>query len=208
MNRIVASACLLIVCAYHSLMAQEIKVVNLMEIPSDSTAILNPVYDINNESCAVLKVYAGSISELTFSGMIVGDVIKNSSNIYLLHIPNKTKRIKYRHPEFLPGVIDFTEFQLSVEGGKVYSATLKEDSVESPSSNTIQYLTFKSEYPLKSFLVNGEEWTCKKDTNIYIARKMVPLGLYNYVAYTEDGRVYTGIVEVKNAKINKTVKIE
>lgn len=209
MNRIICLVFLFITYVNSSVIAQEIKVVSLMEFPSDSTAVSNPVYDINGNLCAVLKVH-GAISELTFSGMIIGDVVADNSNSYLLHIPSKTKRIKYQHPEFLPGVIDFTEFQLAVESGKVYSAILKANTTESSSNNATQYLTFKSKFPLKSILVNGEEWSCKEGWGVYvvIARKMVSLGYYNYVARAEDGRVWTGTVEVKNAKINKTVTIE
>ena len=209
MNRIICLVFLFITYVNSSVIAQEIKVVSLMEFPSDSTAVSNPVYDINGNLCAVLKVH-GSVSGMLFSGMIVGDVVADNSNGYLLHIPSKTKRIKYQHPEFLPGVIDFTEFQLSVEGGKVYSAILKANTTESSSNNATQYLTFKSKFPLKSILVNGEEWSCKEGWGVYvaIARKMVSLGYYNYVARAEDGRVWTGTVEVKNAKVNKTVTIE
>ncbi|MDO4187225.1 MAG: hypothetical protein Q4D30_12210 [Bacteroidales bacterium] len=188
---------------FPSVQGQNLSVVSITE-ESDSTALINPIYDINGNICAKLIIHTNHINELLFSGMIIGDVHHSDSGEYVLSIPNQTKRIQYRHADYFPGVIDFSAFSIQVIGGKTYTASLKEEKPEEESANkALQYLTFKSNNQLESIIVNGKEWPIMGGK----ARKMVGPGLLNYTATDKDGRVVSGNVNVNESGMNKTITI-
>lgn len=184
---------------------QEIKVVRICDI-TDSVVNVNFATDINGNTCSLLKVSTPSIKNLTFSGMIIGDVVEKKDGCYLLNIPERTKRINYRHTDFLPGVIDFSEYNISVQGGKVYHVLmeLKEGINEVKKEGSLQYLIFKCNVPIESLTVNGVQWSVSGRQS----KKMVYLGHYNYTIKAQDDRVVKGEVDMKDSGINKVVNIK
>ena len=154
----------------------------------------------------MLKVSTPSIKNLTFSGMIVGDVLEKNDGCYLLNIAEKTKHINYRHADFLPGVIDFSEYNISVQGGKVYHVIMEpeESKNEVKQEGVLQYLIFKYDCPIESLIVNGIQWSVSERQS----KKMVYLGHYNYTIKAKDNRVVMGEVDVKDRGINKVVNVK
>ena len=206
-------------CYFGNMYTQEIAVMDIREEANDSIAMINPVYDINNNLCSILKVFTDSIKNIQFSGMIIGEPTEKDGT-YILYIPAKTKRIKYLHNDYLSGEIDFQKFNISVGGGKAYYAILKgrileeempqSSVVSSPkyrnkmqsmkSQGSLQYLIFNSKIPIKKIIVNGTEWLSTK--------KMVQTGRYSYVIELNNGEKRNGEVNITQAGINKIVKIE
>lgn len=184
--------------------SQEIKVLGIKEMP-DSVA--NGVFatDINGNDCSLLKISTNSIANLIFTGMIIGDVSELKDGSYVLNIPERTKHINYRHENYLPGVIDFTKYNISVKGRKVYQVVMeseKDETYNSPS--TLQYLIFKYDVPVESLVVNGMQWNVSEKQS----KKMVNLGHYSYILKTKDGRIINGDVDVKDCGLTKVVNIK
>lgn len=185
--------------------AQELKVVRICDI-TDSVSNVNFAVDINGKTCSIVKVSAGSINDITFSGMIIGDVKQTQDGSYFLNIPERTKHINYRHQDFLPGVIDFWGHGISVNGGKAYHVIMASQKSETVSTQkgSLQYLIFKFDVPIESLVVNGTQWNISNNQS----KKLVYAGHYAYVAQAGDKRIIKGEVDVKNNGISKVVNVK
>lgn len=184
---------------------QEIKVVRICDI-TDSVANVKFATDINGNICSVLKVSTPSIKNLTFSGMIIGNVEELKDGCYLLNIPEKTKHINFCHEDYLPGIIDFSDYNIAVKGRKVYHVIMESEKhkAEVAQKGTLQYLIFKYKVPIKSLVVNGTQWNVSENQS----KKMVCSGHYEYTVQTKDNRVVEGEVDVKDSGISKVVNIK
>lgn len=108
-------------------------------IQSDSTCFISPRYDLNGNACAVIKVFASSITgSLDFKGNIIGDV-KLDGSLYTIYVTDRTKRIKVYHPNYIPETIDFTQYEDSrkgIEGNHVYSISISGNDNMKSSQNS------------------------------------------------------------------------
>ena len=183
--------------------AQEFTVTGIVELDRDSTAIMFPRYDLNDELCAVLIVEMASVENVSFTGAIVGD-IDRKNDTYLLYLPNGTKRIKLLHEDYLSMTIDFSQYGVRIVGGHTYKASMSASmpSRENEYGSGAQYLVFKSSVPLTKVEVNGEEWPIEEGK----AKKMVPLGKYEYRVSAGDA-VSSGSVEVKSTATSRVVNV-
>ncbi len=86
--------------------AQELTLDSFELNPVDMTAKLNPVLDLNDEPCALIKVAIAS-DEVTFQGNIV-NVPTRQAGEWLLYVPAKTRRIKVSCEGCLPLLVEFS----------------------------------------------------------------------------------------------------
>ena len=188
-----------------SVFAQEFSISSIVELDRDSTAILSPQYDLNDELCAVLFVELATVENITFTGAVIGDVGRINDR-YMLYLPNGTKRIKVMHADFLPLTMEFSEFDIRIRGGHTYravmSATLPVNE-ETTYGRGAQYLVFKSSVPLTKVVVNGEDWPIEDGK----AKKMVPLGKYEYKVFAGEA-VSSGVAEVKSTATSRVVNVK
>lgn len=106
MNRII---CLLLLnCYIYSLSAQDIEVKKFEPMEKDQTAALSPRKDINGTVCGLVKV-ALKEPGAEFEGNVMGDVQFTGSE-YLVYLPNGTKRLGIKHPDYLPTTIVFADY--------------------------------------------------------------------------------------------------
>lgn len=110
---LVLSACL-------TLSAQQISVKSIEELTSDLTARTHPRSDINDNSCALIKVTIPMVKNLMFSGWVMGDVDYHPGE-YWVYVPEGTKKIKFQHEDFAPGEI---VFDIPIKKLCVYRVTL------------------------------------------------------------------------------------
>ena len=186
------------------LSAQEFSITRFTEAINDSTALSSPRYDFNDDICAALIVEIVSMNDISFTGNIIGDISKKGDR-YLLYLTNGTKRIKLMHEDYLPMTVDFTQFNISIKGGHTYELLLsanKPQNQDSSYGSGAQYLIFKSSVPLTKVIVNGEEWPIVDGK----AKKMVPLGKYEYVVEASE-LTSRGEAEVKSTATSKVVNI-
>ncbi len=198
---------LLLLFITQSMKGQVINVVDVIEDGVDSTASTNPVYDINNNLCAFLKVIVDVKGEITFKGNIIGKPVK-SNDMYTMSVADGTKRIKFMHEDFLPGEIEFRMFGISVKGGKNYLVKMQVDNdhqmLSDSTNQTLQYLTIKANVPLKKIKIDDEEWTISNGK----AKKLIIAGKHKYVAESADGIKKTGYVVVENSGYNTSLYLD
>ena len=104
--------------------AQDIEVKKFEPMAKDQTAALSPRKDINGIVCGLVKV-ALEEPGAEFEGSVMGDV-QFTGNEYLVYLPNGTKRLGIKHPDYLPTTIVFADYGTK----KVASATTYELKVK------------------------------------------------------------------------------
>lgn len=194
---IIITFSLLVGC--NSAFSQNLSVSSVEMIQSDSTCFISPRYDLNGNACAVIKVFASSITGLLdFKGNIIGDVKVDGSS-YTIYVTDRTKRIKVYHPNYIPIIIDFTQYEDSrkgIKGNHVYSVNISgDDSMKSNKTYNIsgsRILSFSSDVPLRQLFVNGVEWKITDNTS----KRLMPYGEYEYEAVTDGDVRKKGKVEL------------
>jgi hypothetical protein len=88
--------------------AQDIEVKKFELMEKDQTAALSPRKDINGTVCGLVKV-AMKEPGAEFEGNVMGDV-QFTGNEYLVYLPNGTKRLGIKHPDYLPTTIVFADY--------------------------------------------------------------------------------------------------
>ena len=104
--------------------AQDIEVKKFEPMAKDQTAALSPRKDINGTVCGLVKV-ALKEPGAEFEGSVMGNV-QFTGNEYLVYLPNGTKRLGIKHPDYLPTTIVFADYGTK----KVASATTYELKVK------------------------------------------------------------------------------
>jgi len=91
-----------------SIIAQDIEVKKFEPLEKDQTAVTSPRKDINGNACGLVKV-ALKEPGAEFEGNVMGDVQFTGSE-YLVYLPNGTKRLGIKHPDYLPTTIVFADY--------------------------------------------------------------------------------------------------
>ena len=108
--------------------AQEIRVTSIKKMLTDLEAQQQPRYDINQVKCALVKVHVPGVEGLKFIGNVVDSVYE--AGVYKIYITAETKKIKYQHPDYLPGeiVLSGEDFNMA-ESERVYLVVLEPDKI-------------------------------------------------------------------------------
>ena len=104
--------------------AQDIEVKKFEPLEKDQTAVTSPRKDINGTVCGLVKV-ALKEPGAEFEGNVMGDVQFTGSE-YLVYMPNGSKRLGIKHPDYLPTTIVFADYGTK----KVASSTTYELKVK------------------------------------------------------------------------------
>lgn len=96
--------------------AQEFKVASVKIMKNDVSAFISPVRDLNGQACALIKVEAPA--DFVFSTPL--GIVKRQDEVgeILLYVPNGTKMITIKHPEW--GVMRNYRFEQPLESHMCY----------------------------------------------------------------------------------------
>lgn len=110
--------CLLLssVCSY----CQEFSVKQFRQLDNDISAYINPVLDLNEDACALVKVIGPK--EFAFSTPLGIVKRKNEVGEIWLYIPQKSVMLTIKHPQW--GVLRDFRFPRPLEGRLTYELTL------------------------------------------------------------------------------------
>lgn len=126
-----------ILMASQALCAQKFKVASFRVLTNDVSAFVNPVTDLNDEACALIKVQASPDFEFSTPLGIVRRIDK-TGEIWLF-IPKGSKKITLKHPEW--GVLRDYAFPSKIESHVSYELRVDEPSIPSASAETIGTVT-------------------------------------------------------------------
>ena len=101
--------------------AKAFSVASFRDLPNDVSAFINPVRDLNDEDCALLKVVAPA--DFVFSTPLgIVKRIDRTGEIWL-YLPRGSRKITIKHADW--GVLRDYEFPSKLESHKTYEITLK-----------------------------------------------------------------------------------
>lgn len=106
----------------HRAMAQKFSVSGFRMLPNDVTAFIDPVKDLNDEDCALIKVLAGP--DFAFSTPLgIIRRVDNTGEIWL-YIPRNSKKITLKHPQW--GVLRDYRFPVKIDSHITYELKIDE----------------------------------------------------------------------------------
>lgn len=138
--------CLVIICK-----AQQIAVNTVVELTTDLYASTHSRSDGNGGSCAVLKVNFPSVKDISFSGNIIGEVSYIPGE-YQVYVPAGVKQIKFNHPTYGEGTVDFADFGIEIQSKTTYRIVVSKTNGE-----TVNYgsLDISSNEDFADIIVDG-----------------------------------------------------
>ena len=100
------------------LSAQELTVQSFRLNATDLDARVNPVFDLNGESCALVKVAIVGNS-ISFEGNI-SRMEKHRQSEYYVYMPAGSKRLKVISQGYLPLSVEFSDYGIKLEKSQTY----------------------------------------------------------------------------------------
>lgn len=104
-----------------SLKAQDFSVTSFRELPNDVSAFINPVRDLNDEDCALLKIVGPQ--DFVFSTPLGIVKREDRTGEIWLYVPRGSRKITLKHAEW--GVLRDYEFPSRLESHKTYEMALR-----------------------------------------------------------------------------------
>lgn len=117
--------------------AQELKVLSFELKAMDMTAKIDPVLDLNDEPCALIRV-AVAAQQVAFSGNIVNAPVQRNGE-WLVYVPAGTRRIKISPTGCLPLTY---EFGVPIEQNRTYELRLQMPDLSRDKIRSIVLPTF------------------------------------------------------------------
>lgn len=177
--------------------AQDIEVKKFLQLEKDQTAVMNPRKDINGVTCGLVKV-ALKEAGAEFEGNVMGDV-KFTGKEYFVYLPNGTKRLGIKHPDYLPTTIVFADYGTKrVFSGTTYQLTVKTSKKAAKVDNSKKGIAVFNIKPSNAMLmIDGQI----ADGSGGIYTLSLPYGTHYYTVKLKDFSITNQAVQIdKNAK--------
>ena len=157
----------------------------------------SPRKDINGNACGLVKV-ALKEAGAEFEGNVMGDV-EFTGKEYLVYLPNGTKRLGIKHPDYLPTTIVFADYGTKrVSSGTTYQLTVKTSKKAAKVDNSKKGIAVFNIKPSNAMLlIDGQI----ADGSGGAYTLSLPYGTHYYTVKLKDFSLNNQIVKIdKNAK--------
>jgi len=177
--------------------AQDIEVKKFEPLEKDQTAALSPRKDINGVTCGLVKVLLKEPGA-EFEGSVMGDV-QFTGKEYLVYLPNGTKRLGIKHPDYLPTTIVFADYGTKkVASATTYELKVKANKKQAKVDNSKKGMAVFNIKPSNAMLlIDGQI----ADGSGGAYTLSLPYGTHYYTVKLKDFSINNQIVQIdKNAK--------
>lgn len=189
--------CYIYITTSLSVHAQDIEVKKFEPMAKDQTAVLSPRKDINGVTCGLVKVQLKEPGA-EFEGNVMGDVQFTGSE-YLVYLPNGTKRLGIKHPDYLPTTIVFADYGIKrIASSTTYELKLKTNKKKAKIDNSKMGMAVFNIKPSNAMLlVDGQI----ADGSGGAYTLSLPYGTHYYTVKLKDFSINNQSVQIdKNAK--------
>lgn len=179
------------------LFAQDIEVKKFEQLEKDQTAALSLRKDINGVTCGLVKVQLKEAGA-EFEGNVMGDVQFTGSE-YLVYLPNGTKRLGIKHPDYLPTTIVFADYGTKrITSSTTYELKLKTNKKQAKVDNSKKGIAVFNIKPSNAMLlIDGQI----ADGSGGAYTLTLPYGTHYYTVKLMDFSINNQSVQIdKNAK--------
>lgn len=177
--------------------SQDIEVRKFEPLEKDQTAALSPRKDINGVTCGLVKVLLKEPGA-EFEGSVMGDV-QFTGKEYLVYLPNGTKRLGIKHPDYLPTTIVFADYGTKkVASGITYELKVKANKKQAKVDNSKKGMAVFNIKPSNAMLlIDGQI----ADGSGGAYTLSLPYGTHYYTVKLKDFSINNQVVQIdKNAK--------
>lgn len=177
--------------------AQDIEVKKFEPLEKDQTAVTSPRKDINGTACGLVKV-ALKEPGAEFEGNVMGDVQFTGSE-YLVYMPNGSKRLGIKHPDYLPTTIVFADYGTKrVASSTTYELKVKTNKKKAKVDNSKKGMAVFNIKPSNAMLlIDGQI----ADGSGGAYTLSLPYGTHYYTVKLKDFSINNQIVQIdKNVK--------
>lgn len=183
----------------------KLEVESFMLEENSLTAINKPVYDNNNQKCALVIITGMGNEKLRFNAgnsfIKVEEKKVNNKRSYLMWISEGVIKLNISSDSRAFNPVDYF-FNPRVKKAETYLMELKISATESLIDK--QYLEFHI-VPSSAYIeVNGEPWKIRDG----IAYKQLPKGQYSYTIQANDYHTEAGLVDFSNTQTKKIIEVE
>ena len=188
---------LLTIICVSSISAQDIEVKKFELLEKDQTAALSPRKDINGNVCGLVKVVLNEAGA-EFEGSVMGDV-QFTGKEYLVYLPNGTKRLGIKHPDYLPITIVFADYGTKkVASSTTYELKVKTNKKKAKVDNSKKGMAVFNIKPSNAMLlIDGQV----ADGTGGAYTLSLPYGTHYYTVKLKDFSINNQVVQIdKNAK--------
>lgn len=177
--------------------AQDIEVKKFEPLEKDQTAVTSPRKDINGNACGLVKV-ALKEPGAEFEGNVMGDV-QFTGKEYLVYLPNGTKRLGIKHPDYLPTTIVFADYGTKrVASSTTYELKVKANKKKAKVDDSKKGMAVFNIKPSNAMLlIDGQI----ADGTGGAYTLSLPYGMHYYTVKLKDFSINNQMVKIdKNAK--------
>lgn len=178
-------------------LAQDIEVKKFEPVAKDQTAALSPRKDINGNVCGLVRV-ALKEPGAEFEGNVMGEV-QFTGNEYLVYLPNGTKRLGIKHPDYLPTTIVFADYGTKkIASSTTYELKVKTNKKQAKVDNSKKGMAVFNIKPSNAMLlIDGQI----ADGSGGAYTLSLPYGTHYYTVKLQDFSITNQAVKIdKNAK--------
>lgn len=178
--------------------AQDIEVKKFEPMVKDQTAALSPRKDINGMVCGLVKV-ALKEPGAEFEGNVMGDV-QFTGNEYLVYLPNGTKRLGIKHPDYLPTTIVFADYGTKrIASSTTYELKVKTNKKQAKVDNSKKGMAVFNIKPSNAMLLIDGQIADGSGGSYTLS---LPYGTHYYTVKLKDFSINNQSMQIdKNAKI-------
>ena len=186
-----------LICLVYQLHAQDIEVKKFEQIAKDQTAALSPRKDINGVTCGLVKV-ALKEPGAEFEGNVMGDVQFTGSE-YLVYLPNGTKRLGIKHPDYLPTTIVFADYGTKrIASSTTYELKVKTNKKQAKVDNSKKGMAVFNIKPSNAMLLIDGQIADGSGGSYTLS---LPYGTHYYTVKLKDFSINNQSMQIdKNAK--------
>lgn len=192
---------LLVFTVSNTVWAQTLTIKSVSLLPNDKTAIEYPCFDINGDTCALLKIKTDNLDGIEFPDSTTQYIKATySAGTYYVYIPALGRKLDLRHKDYLGIQIDMSNYGYKrLQKGKTYLVV-----IEAPKKTYLESsVVIKAEPKQSRIVFDGQAYETNKNGIVELpattGNHLYEVSAPNY--HTQKGTVSVGKSEAKTVSV-------
>lgn len=181
--------------------AQTMTIKSVSLQPSDMAAVQNPCFDMEGDTCALVKIKTDNLEGIVFTNPNQYIKTSYSDGTYYVYVPAVVRKLDFQHKDFMPMRLDMADYGYRrLKGGKTYQIILE----------TVSMIDLKSTVILKVEPKNSKLLFDKKSLGLNsngIYEIPVTEGVHKYTVSATNYQTLTNSVTVGKTEA-KTITVQ
>lgn len=192
--------CLLILCSVLNVVGHEFIIKRVSMQPSDLSAIKNPYFDLNGDTCALIKIQTKNLEGIQFSNPNQYIKCLYTDGIYYVYMPSLGRKLDLIHKDYMPLQLDMANYGYNrLKKGKTYLVVLEAPLVSELKSSVI----LKVEPNYANVIFNEINYAANSTGTFEFP---VTEGIHSYMVMAENYLSQNATISVKKSEV-KTISI-